>query len=880
MAVGPEMTRAGRRHWSPTEWPLRAQLAFVGLLSAAAMWLIVAGLAAAVQSAMRGQEADNTRHDVERARAILAARSVRDRDRVEEYAGWDATYQQMGPTPPPDGPDFFQRNFVEWFPVRYGDQLVGLWGTGGRPRFLWTQHRTTLAPWIERSPLFGQVQRRGSLEGVVWFEHRPYLLAAAPIHAHARAVSPEYPSHGYLVVAQPLTDSVLDAFSRELQQRLTLEPAGASATPVASSRVYGGGDSLEIRFSLLDILERPSGVAVLQGSRAHFRRVEIWVPRFLAAGAVVAMLLLSVVWVGGHRVVVRPFATFAGELEAMQRDGQLWMLPATGPTREWTLLASAFNRTVETLREVERARDGAISARDAKAAFLANMSHEIRTPMNGVLGMLDLVLDGDLAPDQRDRAGKAHLSAQSLLTVLDDILDFSKSEAGKLQLDCVDFDLRSVLDEIPTLFHEQAARKGIATTMVIDPEVPATAHGDPGRLRQILLNLEGNAIKFTEGGEVVLRASVVEDTADWTMLRFEVSDTGIGITAEIQDRLFLPFSQADASTTRRYGGTGLGLAISKQLAELMGGAIGVESRPAHGSIFWFTARFGKTACTDPALLPPTRGNGRWAGRPGEGERHTGEMRAIRPLRILLADDNEINQQVAVGLIEHFGHRVDVVNNGLQAVAAAGAVPYDLVLMDCQMPEMDGFQATREIRRRGSERRPVPIVAMTAGAMREDRERCYAAGMDDYVPKPIDRQKLWEVLDRWTRPGANSAPRPLDVPLDVADPSTLVPIRLGHLQSFVGDDRATLRHYLDLFVASSATLLDELGAAITIRDLPVANGLAHKLKGVCGAVGAEQMTELSVRLEEALVDQSWSAADRIEGELREAFERARAEADGV
>ncbi len=867
MAVGPEMTRSGRRRWSPTGWPLRAQLAFVALLSAAAMWLIVAGLAAAVQSAMRGQEADNTRHDVERARAMLASRSVRDRDRVEEYAGWDATYQQMGPMPPPDGPGFFQRNFVEWFPVRYGDQLVGLWGADGRSQFLWARRPTAdLTSWIERSPLFSQLRIRGSLEGVIWFEHRPYLLAAALIHAHAETVSPTYPSHGYIVVAQPLTDSVMAAFSQELQQRLTFEEWAAPAPPPVVSVVYASGDSLETRFPLIDVLQHPSGVAVLRSSRAHFRRVEIWVPRFLTAGALVALLLLGAVWAGGHRVVVRPFAAFARELEAMQRDGQLWMLPATGPTREWTLLASAFNRTVETLREVERARDGAISARDAKAAFLANMSHEIRTPMNGVLGMLDLLLDGDLTPDQRERADTAHLSAQSLLTVLDDILDFSKSEAGKLQLDPVDFDLRSVLEEIPTLFSEQAGRKGIATTTVIDRGVPTMVHGDPGRLRQVLLNLAGNAIKFTERGEVLLGARVVEESTDWTMLRFEVSDTGIGIAAEIQARLFLPFSQADATTTRRYGGTGLGLAISKQLAELMGGAIGVESRPASGSTFWFTARFGKTVCTEPALLPPAR--------------RTGEVPAVRPLRILLADDNEVNQQVAVGLIERFGHRVDVVANGLEAVAAAGAVPYDLVLMDCQMPEMDGFQATREIRRRGGDGGPVPIVAMTAGAMREDRERCYAAGMDDYLSKPIDREKLGDVLDRWTRPGAERPTRPLDFAIEASMPAQPVPLRLAHLQLFVGDDSPTLRHYLDLFVASAATLVDQVGSAIAVRDLALANALTHKLKGVCGAVGAEQMTELCVRIEQALLDQSWSNADRLAAELHEGFARARAEAAAV
>jgi two-component system sensor histidine kinase/response regulator len=527
-------------------------------------------------------------------------------------------------------------------------------------------------------------------------------------------------------------------------------------------------------------------------------------------------------------------------------------------------------RLQEQTRELEHARDAALAAAQAKSDFLAMVSHEVRTPMNGVIGMTGLLLDTTLTPDQREYARTVRASAQALLTIINDILDFSKVEAGKLEIETVDCNPSMMVEETVDLLAEAAGAKGLELSYLVDAAVPAAVGGDPGRLRQILLNLLGNAVKFTDTGDVTLRVSVDSQDERSTLLRFEVSDTGIGVPEDARSRLFQPFSQVDASTTRKYGGTGLGLAISRRLAELMGGSIGVESATGTGSTFWFTARVERraTPAEEPRqLLANARvligaGHGltgaliaqtvrRLGGAPDQVSDASGVLDAVRraheaqssysvvylderlsggpdlallgalaggsglpavpvvlltasrnptrivvdqfisgrlakPVRasqivrgvttlagcpdrpteaprretpveraearsrgrILLAEDNVVNQRVATRLLEKFGYRVDVVADGREAVEAFTQLGYDLVLMDCQMPEMDGFTATGAIRERETAGRRTPIVAMTAGAMPGDRERCLDAGMDDYLTKPVDVEKLRQVLDRW------------------------------------------------------------------------------------------------------------------------------------
>ncbi|MFZ2267337.1 MAG: response regulator [Azonexus sp.] len=557
------------------------------------------------------------------------------------------------------------------------------------------------------------------------------------------------------------------------------------------------------------------------------------------------------------RWIVWPMKSMSDQLHRMTNDqsGSL-PTPAGHETTEIGRLVMDIN---ELSRHLALARAQAESASRAKGDFLAHMSHEIRTPINAVVGMAHLALKTSLTPKQRDYVEKIRGAGRHLLNLVNDILDFAKIEAGKLKLEAAPFSLPELIERITTMAGLKAEEKGLLLLVDIDPAIPSRLSGDSIRISQILLNYVNNAIKFTDQGSVSLRARLLGQENEQCRIRFEVRDTGPGLSAEQMGRLFQSFEQAESSTSRKFGGSGLGLAISKELAELMGGEVGVESVLGQGCTFWASVSVALASADDPTQ-PITL----------EAESEISPS-GLAGLHVLLAEDNLLNQQIAQELLEEFGLHIRVASNGREAIDLLRSEAFDCVLMDVRMPEIDGIEATQRIRAE-AQFSALPIIAMTANARAEDREECLQAGMNDFISKPVDPAQLFRILSKWLHPMAGAVPESGEAVAELPPVMPEAEIDTQILAQLARHDAQKIVRLGNIFLESTRAGIAEIGAALSAGDLVALVDIGHRYKSSSRSMGGMHLADLFGHLEAAAKAGDQTQANLVGQEIAEVWQR--------
>ena len=728
-----------------------------------------------------------------------------------------------------------------------------------------------LAPLGPNDPVVQHTDIMDGVEGLLHTKQGPILIASRPVLTSMGMG----PIAGTIIMGRLLDADGLLSIQEQTDAVFSLifvsegegSPEDRAIAELALAEGVAHSENPETHFTHKIIRD-------IYGNPSYMLRVET--PREIAAVGLNALQLALVlfmltalfpvasIWVLIQRLVIVPVTGLGGHILRLRATGDLSQRIETQRVDEFGTLADEFDALTGDLeaarQEMQKSRDSALELARLKSEFLATMSHEIRTPMNGVIGMTEMLLAGDLPGKQRRYAETIQSSADGLLAIVNDILDFSKLESGSATVDRREFGMVALVDETIRTFAGAALASNVALTHDVAPDLDASFEGDSNRLRQLLINLIGNAIKFTIRGQISVRVSVKSAVEDEYRVRFEVRDTGVGIAAENLEHIFGSFAQADSSTTRNFGGTGLGLAICKTTVELLGGEIGVESEFGVGSTFWFVVPLKRTGAAPAAIDQISEAS---------------DTRVKRfEADILLVEDNAVNELVALAMLEHLGCHADTASDGQEALAVLAERSYDLILMDCQMPVMDGFAATAEIRRRERESRAkarVPIIALTANAVEGDRERCLASEMDDYLSKPFREQQLIDVLMRWLPEDRMTiVTNTPDKKSDLGSATRLDATVLDQLRALQSPSNPhLLSNLIEAYRDTSTGLMEDLRDAVEKGIADAIGQAAHALKSSSRNLGAKTLAFECEALEKSArageIDGAKALCDRISKE---------------